>query len=113
MGGRHAPQALFESIGKDGTHWLFVVGGDGGWAIMRNGVEFDIGTGKPASVVAGVTKFLSLTHIIAECDVASDPVLTELLDRIESRGPATRKVAKEPGEIRPQASPGPLAISAR
>jgi hypothetical protein len=79
---------------------------------MRNGEEFDIGTDEPASVVGGVKNFLSLTHVIAECDVASDPVLTQLLDRIERRGSATGKVAKELRKVRPHASPGPSAISA-
>ena len=91
MRGRYASQALFHSIGKDGTNWLFVVGRDGGWAIMRNGQVFDIGTGEPGSVVGGVRNFLSLTHVIPDFDVASDPVLTGLIDRIERGGSASRR----------------------
>jgi hypothetical protein len=104
MRGRYASQALFQSIGKDGTNWLFVVGRDGGWAIMRNGQVFDIGTGEPGSVGVGVKNFLSLTHFIADSDVASEPVLTGLLDRIERGHLATGKVAEHMGKVRPCAS---------
>jgi hypothetical protein len=113
MRDRHSSQALFQSIGKDGTNWLFVVGCDGGWAIMRNGKEFDIGTGETASVVGGVKNFLSLTHVIADCDVASDPVLTGLLDRIERGGSATGKVAKHLRKVRPYTSQASSALSAK
>jgi hypothetical protein len=89
---RYASPALFHAIGPDGTTWLFVVKVDGSWAIMRDGNEFDLGTGEPASVIKGVKNFLSISHIIADFDVASDPVLMGLLDRIDrGRSMATSK----------------------
>jgi hypothetical protein len=106
MGNRRASQALFRSLGRDGTDWLFVVGCDAGWAIMRNGKEVGLGTGKQASIDAGVQKFLSLTRVIVGSDAACDPVVGALLDRIERGGAATVKVAKYQGGIRPHASKG-------
>jgi hypothetical protein len=93
MSEKYASQPLFQIIGNDGTNWLFVVGCDGGWAIMRDGKEFEIGTGEPASVICGVKNFLSLTHIIADCNVTSDPVLAGLLDRIERRVSSNRNTS--------------------
>jgi len=103
---KHVSQALFQSVGRDGTDWLFVVGCDGGWAIMRNGNEVGLGAGKQASIDAGVQKFLSLTRVIAGRDGACDSVVGALLDRIERGGAATVKVAKYQGGIRPHASKG-------
>ena len=101
---RHAPQALFRSIGRDGADWLFVVGCNGGWAITRDGNEVALGTRKPASIDAGVRKFMSLTRVTARSDTACDPVVGSLLDWIERGGSATTKVAKNQGRIRPHAS---------
>jgi len=58
---RHAAQALFQSVGLDGADWLFIAGCDGGWAIMRNGNEVGVDTGKHSSIDAGIQKFISLT----------------------------------------------------
>jgi len=104
MGKKRVSQVLFQSVGRDGTDWLFVVGSDGSWAISRNGKEFDIGTGERASVVGGVEKFLSVTRVIASRDTAGDPVVDKLLDRIERGGSVTAKVAKYQRRIRPHAS---------
>jgi hypothetical protein len=83
---------------------MFVVGCDGGWAIMRNGNEVGLGTGKQASIDAGVQKFLSLTCVIVGSDSACDPVVGALLDQMERGGAVTVKVAKYQGRIRPHAS---------
>jgi hypothetical protein len=104
MGKKHESQALFQSVGRDGTDWLFVVGCDGGWAIMRNGIEVGLGTGTQASIDAGVRKFLSLTRVIVGSDAACDPAVGALLDRIEREGPATLKVPKDQRTIKPHAS---------
>jgi hypothetical protein len=69
MGNRNTSQALFRSVDKDGTNWLFIVAGDGEWAIVRNGNAVGVGTGTQASLVAGVRKFLSLTRVIAGSDI--------------------------------------------
>jgi hypothetical protein len=58
---RHVAHALFQSVGRDGGDWLFIVGRDGGWVIMRNGNEVDLDTGKHSSIDAGIQKFISLT----------------------------------------------------
>jgi hypothetical protein len=67
---RNPSQALFQSTDKDGTRWLFVVGCDSGWAILRNGDQFEISTERTASVSHGVVKFLSLTRVAEDLDVA-------------------------------------------
>jgi hypothetical protein len=100
---QHASQALFQSIGRDGADWLFVVGCDGGWAITRNGNEVAFGTRKPASIDAGVRKFMSLTRFTIGSDTACNPVVGSFLDRIERGGSATTKVAKQE-TISPHAS---------
>lgn len=100
----HVSQPLFQSVSRNGADWLFVVGCDGGWAIMRNGNEVGHGMGKPASIDAGVQKFLSLTRVIVGSDAACDPAVGALLDRIEREGPATLKVPKDQRTIRPHAS---------
>jgi hypothetical protein len=82
----HGSQELFHSVGKDGTDWLFVVGCDGGWAIMRNGNEVGLGTGSRASIDAGVRKFISLTRVSAGSNAACNPAIGPLVDRIESGG---------------------------
>jgi hypothetical protein len=97
-------QSLFQSVGRDGTDWLFVVGCDGDWTITRNGNEFRRGTGEQASIGPGVRKFLKLTHVSVNSHAASDPALGRLLDRIERKAPATVKVPKYRGRIRPHAS---------
>jgi hypothetical protein len=112
MKDRHASQALFQSIGKDGTHWLFVAGCDNGWAILRNGNVFDIGTGEPASALHGVKKFLSLTHVTADFDVATDPVLAGPVNRIERGGSATGKVPKQLRKVRSYTSQRSSVFSA-
>jgi hypothetical protein len=112
MRDRNASQALFQSIGKDGTNWLFVVGCDSGWAILRNGNVFDIGIGEPESVVHGVKKFLSLTRVIADFDGASDPVPTGPVDRIERGGSVTGKVPKQLRKARSPASQRSSVFSA-
>ena len=100
----HVPQALFRSVGPDGANWLFVVESDDGWAITCNGNEVARGTGKQASIDAGVWKFLSLTRVIVGSDAACDPVVGDLLARIERGRSATAKVAKYEGTIEPHAS---------
>lgn len=97
-------QALFRSVGQDGANWLFVVEGDDGWAITRNGNEVGRGSGKQTSIDAGVQKFLSLTRVIGGPQPACDPIVGALLDRIERERSATAKVAKYQGMIRPHAS---------
>jgi len=93
MKNKRAPQPLFQSVSPEGTDWLFFVGSDGDWAITRNGKEFDIGTSEPKSVVGGVKKYFSLIHAAAARDIAADPVLNALLDRID-RGSATAEITK-------------------
>jgi hypothetical protein len=88
---------------------LFVVGCDGGWAILRNGNEVGFGTGKQTSIDAGVQKFLSLTRVIAGRDGACDSVVGALLDRIERGGAATVEVAKYRGGTSPHVSKGSSA----
>ena len=56
-----AAQALFKSVGADGTRWRLVVRPDDGWAIMRDGKPVAVGTGNRASIDSGVRRFLSLT----------------------------------------------------
>jgi len=98
-------QALFQSVGRDGTDWQFVVGSDGGWAIMLNGNEVGLGTGKQASIDAGVRRFMSLTRVIVGSDAACDPVVGPLVDRIERAASATTaKVAKYQPAISPRLS---------
>jgi len=104
MKNRQASQALFQSIGVDGAEWLFVVGCDGGWAIMLDGKEVRLGTSRQASIETGVKKFLSLTRIAPGSEAACDPVVGALLDRIESGISATAKVANCVGSIGPSAS---------
>ena len=105
----YVSQALFQSVGRDGTHWLFVVGSDGGWAITRDGNEVGRGTGEQPSIDAGVQKFLSLTRVIVGSKAACDPVVGAMLDRIERGRSATVKVAKYQGGIKPHASKGSSA----
>jgi hypothetical protein len=104
MGNKRASQALFRSVSGDGVDWLFVVRSEFEWAITRNGVEVAIGSGNPASVGAGVRKFLSLTRVIVASDDACDPAVGRLLNRIEREGPATERIPKYQERIRPHAS---------
>jgi len=97
-------QALFRSVGQDGANWLVVVKGDDGWAITCNGKEVGRGSGKQTSIDAGVQKFLSLTRVIVGSDAACDPVVGDLLDRIERGRSTTAKVAKYEGTIGPHES---------
>jgi hypothetical protein len=87
-------QSLFQSVGRDGTDWLFIVGRDGDWTITRNGNEFGRGTGEQASIGLGVRKFLKFTHVRVTSQAACDPAVGKLLDRIERAAPATVKVPK-------------------
>jgi hypothetical protein len=97
-------QALFQSLGPDGIDWLFIVRGGGDWTITRNGNELGHGTGEQASLDAGLRKFLKLTHVSVGAAAACDPAVGRLLDRIERDAPATVKVPKYQGRIRPHAS---------
>jgi hypothetical protein len=97
-------QALFQSLGADRIDWLCIVGFGGEWTITRNGSEVGCGTGEQASIGRGVRKFLKLTHVSAGADAACDPAVGRLLDRIEREAPATVKVQKYQGRIRPHAS---------
>jgi len=72
MKDKRVSQPLFQSIGRDGTDWLFIVGVDSGWAITRNGKEVHLGAGDRSSVVRGVEKFMSLTCVTVDSEVASD-----------------------------------------
>jgi hypothetical protein len=101
---KNLSQALFQSVGRGETDWLFVVRSEFEWAITRNGVEVAIGTGKNLSVDTGVQKFLSLTRVIAGSDAACNSVVGALLDRIERERPATAKFGKYQGRIGPHAS---------
>ena len=56
-----AAQALFKSVGADGTRWRLVVRPDDRWAIMRDGKAVAVSTGDRASIDSGVRRFLSLT----------------------------------------------------
>jgi len=80
MGNKRVSQALFRSIGSSGIDWLFVASCDGGWAIIRDGTEIDIGTGKPSSVIRGIDKFLSLARLKIESTAAFSPEKTEYLE---------------------------------
>jgi hypothetical protein len=91
-------QALFHSVGRDGVDWLFVVGCDGGWAILRNGNEVGLGTGKQPSVDAGVQKFRAMTRVIVSSEAACDPAVAPPLDRIERRAAATATLAEVPAD---------------
>ena len=54
-------QPLLQCVTADGTRWIFVsLCGDGG-TILWNGQHLEMGTGHPASLRAGVDKFLRLT----------------------------------------------------
>ena len=76
-------RALFESVSDSGTRWLFVMLGDDGWAITRNGVRVAIGTTDRRSLQGGVEKFATLTRSVAGV-APCDPVVQKHLDRIES-----------------------------
>ena len=58
---KRAAQPLFQSVGDDGTLWLFVCFSNDGWAITRNGERAESGTSNRKSLDWGVDKFLSLT----------------------------------------------------
>jgi hypothetical protein len=58
-------EALFESIGDDGTRWLFVALPDDRWAITRNGERVVVGAGNRASIDAGVRRFQSMAAAVA------------------------------------------------
>ena len=59
---KRAAQPLFQSVGDDGTLWLFVCFSGDGWAITRNGEQIEIGTADQRSVHSGVQKFLTFTR---------------------------------------------------
>ena len=58
---KRAAQPLFQSVGDDGTCWLFVCFSGAGWAITRNGERVESGTSNRKSLDWGVDKFVSLT----------------------------------------------------
>ena len=97
-------QALFQSVGRDGSDLRFVVRSDGSWAIMRNGNEVGRGTSRQASIDGGVRKFMSLTRVIASSAAACDPVIGPLLDRIERGDSSPAKIAKDQPMITRHAS---------
>ena len=78
-------QALFKSVGDDGTELLFVVMSDG-WAITRDGKDVAIGTSDPESITIGVAQFRSLT-VIVPVAAACDSRIRHQLDRIEASNP--------------------------
>jgi hypothetical protein len=55
-------QPLFQSVGDDGTLWLFVCFSGDGWAITRNGERIESGTSNRRSLHWGVDEFVSLTR---------------------------------------------------
>jgi len=59
---KRAAQPLFQSVGDDGTLWLFVCFSGDGWAITRNGERIECGTSNRSSLQWGVEKFVSLTR---------------------------------------------------
>jgi hypothetical protein len=97
-------QALFQSLGRDGTDWLFIIGCDGDWMITRNGHTIGRGNGEQSSIGPGVRKFVKLTHGGAGSDAACSPAVGRLLDRIECEAPAALKVQKYQRRIRTPAS---------
>ncbi len=104
-------QSLFQSVGRDGTDWLFVVGCDGEWTITRNGNEFCRGTGEQASIGRGVRKFLKLTHVSVSFHATCDPAVDRLLDRIEREAPEKVKTPKYQVRIGTDASKDWLGYS--
>ena len=74
---KRAAQPLFQSVGEDGTLWLFVCFCNAGWAITRNGERVESGTSKPKSLDWGVDKFLSLTaHGVDAVRLRRDEMVT-------------------------------------
>ena len=59
---KRAAQPLFQSVGDDGTCWLFVCYSGAGWAITQNGERIESGTSNRTSLDWGVDKFLSLNR---------------------------------------------------
>ena len=59
---KRVAQPLFQSVGDDGTLWLFVCFSGAGWAITRNGERIESGTSDRRSLEWGVEKFVSLTR---------------------------------------------------
>ena len=65
---KRAAQPLFQSVGDDGTLWLFVCISGDGWAITRNGERIESGTSDRRSLDCGVEKFVGLTRRGADAD---------------------------------------------
>ena len=103
-----AARPLFRARSEDGIHWMLVILADGGWMITRNGREVESGTSERASIALGVKKFSSLTRVVVSSDVACNPAVGALLDRIEDVASA-RKTAKSQGRVRPRAPKGQSA----
>jgi hypothetical protein len=59
---KRVAQPLFQSVGDDGTLWLFVCFSGDGWAITRNGERIESGTSNGRSLQSGVETFVSLTR---------------------------------------------------
>jgi hypothetical protein len=76
-----ASQALFESVGRDGTDWLFVVRSDEQWGITRDGME--VGTGDQKSVAAGIKQFMMLVRAVVGAGPTCSAAVSRQLDRIE------------------------------
>ena len=53
--------ALFQSVGDDGTMWLFVIHAENKWSITRNGEPIDVGPADRMGVGGGVKRFLQLS----------------------------------------------------
>lgn len=58
----HETKALFKSVTRDGTCWLFLVSPER-WVIMREGSPIAVGAGTHRSLTAGLDKYLSLVGV--------------------------------------------------
>jgi hypothetical protein len=98
-----AGKALFRSVSKDGTDWLFVNLWDEGWAITRDGERTAAGGCDARSIAFGVQTFLSLSKAVVVA-AASNAAVRQHLDRIEAKSPLARGVPTEkalPGKALP------------
>jgi hypothetical protein len=53
-------QALFQSVGDDGTTWRFVIHEEDKWSITRDGKPVDVGPADRLGIAGGVRQFLRL-----------------------------------------------------
>ena len=53
-------QALFQSVGDDGTTWRFVIHEEDKWSITRDGKPVDVGPADRLGIGGGVRQFLRL-----------------------------------------------------